>query len=58
MNIPTELEQPTSGSAKNVCVSVYPSNNFVKSLNSAITRDISSNTGTLIGFSSTESTNE
>ena len=53
MNILTE-----SVSAENVCLSVYSSSNIFESLNIAITRDVNCNTGTQIGFSSTESTNE
>ena len=58
VNILTELEGPTTLTAKNVSLSVHSSNNLVESLNNAITRDISCNTDTPTGFRSIERSDE
>lgn len=58
MNIPSELEGPTTLSAENFSLPVYSISNFVESLNSTYTKDISYNTGTPTGFRSTASSNE
>ena len=40
MNIPAELEGPTTVCAENVSLLVYSSKNMVKSLDNAITKDV------------------
>ena len=58
MNILTELEGPTTLTAKNVSLPVHCSNNIIESLNNAITRDISCSTDTPTGFRSIERSDE
>lgn len=58
MNIPTELEVPTSVRAENCGLLVYSSNNMVESLNNAVTGNVFCNTYTPTGVRGTENNNK